>query len=224
MIHPQLITDAGAWNEILLQLPQPHPLQSEQWATHKGRFGWNAQRWAYVQDDQVRGAALILRRRLGKVPLYILYTPKGPLLDDWQDAHLVDTVLSHLEQQARRQCAIFLKIDPDVDYPPAPDECVTNGESIVKQLSTRGWIFSNDQIQYRNTVMLDLRPDEEQLLAAMKSKTRYNVRLAGRRGVQVRSGSNANLADFYQLYKETSERDGFLIREATITCRPGSSS
>ena len=212
MIQPRLVTDGSTWNDILQQLPLPHPLQSEQWAIHKGRFGWSAQRWVYVQDERVRAAALVLRRRLGRLPLYIHYAPKGPLLDDWEDHQLVDAVLSHLERQARRQRAIFVKIDPDVDYPPASDESVICGESIAARLRGRGWVFSADQIQYRNTMTIDLRPDEEDLLGAMKSKTRYNVRLAGRRGVQVRAGDKADLPGFYQLYRETSERDGFLIR------------
>ena len=134
MIRPQLVTDASIWNKTLQQLPQPHPLQSEQWASHKGRFGWSAQRWIFVQGDRVRAAALILRRRPGKFPLHILYVPKGPLLDNWEDEQLIDAVFTHLERQARRQRAIFVKIDPDVDYPPAPAECVTNGQSVVRQL------------------------------------------------------------------------------------------
>jgi peptidoglycan pentaglycine glycine transferase (the first glycine) len=46
----------------------------------------------------------------------------------------------------------------------------------------------------------------------MKQKTRYNVRLAARRGVTVREGTTADLKAFYELYAETAQRDGFLIR------------
>ncbi len=53
-------------------------------------------------------------------------------------------------------------------------------------LEERGWRFSDDQIQFRNTVLLDLARSEDELMAAMKQKTRYNVRLAGRRGVTIR--------------------------------------
>jgi len=213
MIQPTLITDPIEWNETLLKLPAPHPLQSEQWAAHKNRYDWQAERWAYTDSGQVRAAALVLRRRLARIPLSILYVPKGPTLDDWRDRSLVDAVLTHLEKIARRQRAIFIKIDPDVDYAPAPELCINNGEEIAATLKDRGWTLSADQIQYRNTVLLDLRPDEEQLLAAMKSKTRYNIRLAGRRGVTVRAGNRADFSLFYQLYAETSERDQFLIRD-----------
>jgi lipid II:glycine glycyltransferase (peptidoglycan interpeptide bridge formation enzyme) len=60
--------------------------------------------------------------------------------------------------------------------------------------------------------MLDLTRPEEELLAAMKSKWRYNIRLAQRKGVRVEEGNEGNLELFYELYRETSERDGFLIR------------
>lgn len=212
MIQPRRVTDPGNWNRTILSLPSPHPLQSEQWAIHKSRYGWQAQYWRYDQGTRMRGAALVLRRRLGRLPLHILYTPKGPLLDDWTDSELVESVLGHLESLVRRQLAVFIKIDPDVDYAPASDLCIEAGSAIAKTLSSRSWVFSADQIQYRNTVLLDLRPDEDRLLAAMKSKTRYNIRLAGRRGVRVREGTRADLDLFYTLYAETSQRDGFLIR------------
>jgi peptidoglycan pentaglycine glycine transferase (the first glycine) len=51
-------------------------------------------------------------------------------------------------------------------------------------------------------------------LAGMKQKTRYNVRLAARRGVTIRQATTADMELFYQLYTETSSRDGFIIRPA----------
>ena len=79
-------------------------------------------------------------------------------------------------------------------------------------LIRRGWRFSTEQIQFRNTVIIDLKPDLDDLLAAMKSKWRYNIRLAKRRGVTVRPGTPADVAGFYGMYAETARRDGFLIR------------
>ena len=58
----------------------------------------------------------------------------------------------------------------------------------------------------------DLTPDEDALLAAMKPKWRYNIRLAERRGVVVRDGTAADLPAFYAMYAETGARDGFLVR------------
>src|SRR5690606_10258383 len=76
----------------------------------------------------------------------------------------------------------------------------------------RGWRFSVDQVQFKNTAWSDLAQGEEALLAQMKSKWRYNIRLAQRRGISVRRGGAADLRTFYDLYAETARRDGFLIR------------
>ena len=63
-------------------------------------------------------------------------------------------------------------------------------------------------------MLVDLRPSEDELLACMKPKTRYNIRLAARRGVAVRAGGEADLDGLYRMYAETAVRDGFVIREA----------
>jgi lipid II:glycine glycyltransferase (peptidoglycan interpeptide bridge formation enzyme) len=61
--------------------------------------------------------------------------------------------------------------------------------------------------------MVDLSPSEDEMLARMKQKTRYNVRLAGRRGVRVRVGTKEDLSMLYKMYAETSVRDGLVIRD-----------
>jgi lipid II:glycine glycyltransferase (peptidoglycan interpeptide bridge formation enzyme) len=129
-----------------------------------------------------------------------MYVPKGPALD-YADAVLVEHILADLEAYSRRGRAVFVKIDPDVNLP-----------QVVETLETRGWRYSAEQIQFRNTALLDLCPPEESLLMAMKSKTRYNVRLALRRGVTIRVGTVRDLPLFYEMYAETGTRDGFTIR------------
>jgi lipid II:glycine glycyltransferase (peptidoglycan interpeptide bridge formation enzyme) len=68
-------------------------------------------------------------------------------------------------------------------------------------------------VQFCNTVLVDLTPPLNELLAGLKQKTRYNIRLAERKGVSVRSGSLSDLPQLYRMYAETSARDGFVIRE-----------
>ncbi len=139
------------------------------------------------------------------MPVSVAYVPKGPLLD-WTDAALAEAVLDRLEVEARRARALFVKIDPDVrsDTPA--------GQQIMALLAHRGWRPSAEQIQFCNTMVTDLTRDEDALLAAMKPKWRYNIRLAERRGVIVRDGRVADLPLFYEMYQETGQRDGFLVR------------
>jgi len=116
--------------------------------------------------------------------------------------------LSALQDVARHHHAIFIKIDPDVclEDPSHP------AAQVITSLASRGWQLSSEQIQFRNTILIDLTREEDELLMAMKSKTRYNVRLAERRGVEVRLGGPTDLPLFYEMYVETSSRDEFIIR------------
>jgi peptidoglycan pentaglycine glycine transferase (the first glycine) len=202
-VQPVIVDDRATWNETLLRLPQPHVLQSWEWGAFKARHGWSATRWL-LQDASgtPRAAALVLRRRLSGLPFGLLYVPKGPLLDHG-DAQAWEAVLAHLERLARQQRAIFVKIDPDVS---------ADGVAITGRWRERDWRPSREQVQFRNTMILDLTQDEEDLLAAMKSKWRYNIRLAGRKGVTVRPGTLDDLPLLYDMYRETSLRDGFVIR------------
>jgi lipid II:glycine glycyltransferase (peptidoglycan interpeptide bridge formation enzyme) len=147
----------------------------------------------------------------------ILYLPKGPNLD-WTDVALRNRVLDDLHSLAKNAGAIFLKMDPDValgtGVPGSETDRVSNaGKALEEDLAQRGWGFSSDQVQFRNTVLIDLTPSEEDMLARMKQKTRYNVRLAAKKGVKVRSGGPADWPLLYRMFAETSVRDDFVIRD-----------
>ena len=195
----QLVMDSARWNGILATLPCCHVLQTWEWGQFKSRWGWTPR--YFVDEDQggVHAAALILRRTISPLKLSILYVPKGPALD-YANAALADRVLRELVALARRERALFIKIDPDLNQA---------DRSILRD---RGWRYSAEQIQFRNTMLINLTRSEDELLAAMKPKTRYNVRLAQKKGVTVRSGELADLDLLYRLYAATSQRDGFIIR------------
>ena len=163
--------------------------------------------------------ALILKRQIISnafaARLSILYAPKGPVLD-WTNESLRNRVLNDLQSLAKKQGAIFLKMDPDVVLGtgvPAGEVIDNGGQAVMSELERRGWRSSSDQIQFKNTVLIDLNPSEEELLARMKQKTRYNIRLAEKKGVLVRIGTQEDLATLYEMYAETSVRDGFVIRD-----------
>jgi lipid II:glycine glycyltransferase (peptidoglycan interpeptide bridge formation enzyme) len=116
---------------------------------------------------------------------------------------------------------VWLKIDPDViaatgvpgnSDPDAPDVPYPPGQILLKMLRERGWRFSGDQVQFRNTIVIDLSLSEDDLLAQMSQNTRRKVRTGEKRGVTIRAGSTADLPVLYDLYRLTGERDGFLIR------------
>jgi peptidoglycan pentaglycine glycine transferase (the first glycine) len=147
----------------------------------------------------------------------VLYAPKGALLD-WTNVSLRQRVLDDLQFFAKKQGAIFLKMDPDVVLGtgvPGAEGAVeeSGGVDVQSEFARRGWVYSSDQIQFRNTAMIDLQPTEDEMLARMKQKTRYNVRLAEKKGIAVRVGTADDLPMLYKMYAETSVRDGFIIRD-----------
>lgn len=215
--------DASKWDALIERLPNTHVLQTWEWAKVKSQFGWQPHPTVWHdREGEVAAAAMVLERSvklLGSVVKpRVMYVPKGPLLRDWSDADLRQQVLQDLSVMARSRGNIFVKIDPDVSLAEGvPDDAQAQddpeGQQVVEDLKARGWRFSEDQIQFRNTVLVDLRPSEETLLSNMKQKTRYNVRLAGRKGVTVRTATQGDLDTLYRMYAETSVRDGFVIRE-----------
>lgn len=211
--------DKDSWNKLIAGLPNAHILQTWEWGEVKERYGWQSlpQMW-HDKEGKVAAAALVLTRRLswGRIstPWRVMYIPRGPLLVDWSDADLRKEVFSTLRSLANKNNAVFIKIDPEV--------IIGKGEfgvqdqtaaELIAELEGTGWHFSQEQIQFRNTMILDLKQPLEELLGKMKQKTRYNVRLASRKGVQVRLGTKNDLDLLYRMYAETSLRDGFTIRD-----------
>ncbi len=225
------------WNSLISNLPNPHFLQTYEWGQVKAKYGWIPYYAVWTDDgkfqisqttdnwslniDHCVAAALILKKQILSrgfaARLSILYAPKGPLLD-WDNTALRTRVLNDLQSYARKQGAIFLKIDPDIvlgrGVPDSEgDVTENNGQAARSELTRRGWGYSSDQIQFQNTVLVDLSATEEEMLARMKPKTRYNVRLAEKKGVTTRTGTVDDLPMLYKMYAETSVRDGFVIRD-----------
>ncbi len=214
--------DQAAWNSLIGSFPAEHFLQTSQWAEVKAEVGWKAHRLAWKDDaGEVKALAQVLCRsarpirRFGPA-LSVGYVPRGPLLD-WNDAVTRQQVLIDLESFAREQNLVFLKIDPEVIIGRGIPAEGTNsddemGTRVMEDLAAKRWHYSAEQIQFKNTVILDLNGDEEHWLARMKQKTRYNIRLAQKNGVQVKKATLEDLPLIYRMYAETANRDGFIIR------------
>jgi lipid II:glycine glycyltransferase (peptidoglycan interpeptide bridge formation enzyme) len=221
VIHTVEVTSAREWDAAVSALPGASFMQAWEWGEFKARVGWRAMRWLWREEGHVRplAAAQLLERslRLGPLTLRVGYVPKGPLLQSI-DASLLESALAALESHARARHAVQVKIDPDIPVASSAslgDEVTPHafGQAVEALLHRRGWRFSPEQIQFRSTVVLDLTPPEEALLAAMKQKTRYNIRLAARKGVTVRQGTLGDLHALYHMYAATAHRDRFIIRD-----------
>ncbi|MFQ6058126.1 MAG: lipid II:glycine glycyltransferase FemX [Anaerolineae bacterium] len=186
------------WEAFVAEAATGHLLQSCHWGAFKSRFGWRPLRVLVEEDQRITAGAQVLLRKL---PLGCLaYVPRGPVLAP-DDREVLALLLPTLHQVARREGAIFLKIEPNWEDDPA----------LGHLLEEHGFRPSPQTIQPRTTLVLDLTADLDDLLARMKPKTRYNIRLAERKGVVVREGREEDLPAFYRLLQVTSRRNAFAI-------------
>ena len=191
-----LVRSSGQWEDNVIA-NNGHLLQSWAWGVLKSRFGWTPLR-IRVGD----AAAQILFRRL---PLgqTIAYIPKGPMVN-WGNPEQAKTFFAAIHAEAKKRRAIFLKIEPDIDCKPH------SPLTAINFLAESGFTVA-DTIQPQTSIVIDISGDEDSILAAMKQKTRYNIRLAERKGVVVRQGSDDDIPIFYELSRLTSARDSFGI-------------
>ncbi len=190
-----LIQDNTVWDTFVARCGG-HLLQTATWGDLKSRFGWRAERWGRVTDGNLVAGAQILYRHL--LPgLELAYIPRGPVVAD-------AAFLEELRAQASKRGVFMSKIEPDW-LRDDPRNAV---------LAQAGWHPSAETIQPSATIRLDLTLDLDAILGGMKSKWRYNIRLAEKKGVVVREATPADLSAFYQLTRITAERDRFGIHGA----------
>ena len=211
------------WNKAISFLHGAHFLQSWEWGEFKEKYSWKVNRFIWIdkREGKIFAAAQILERtirvfRIGS-KMKILYVPRGPLLIDWNNVSLFRTVIEDLKNYAKKQHAIFIKIDPEIIL--ATEEIQMfhvdsqiNGEKIKRRLESDGWHYSHEQIQFKNTAWINLLLTEVDILESMKQKTRYNLHLSERKGVKIHRATQNELPTLYDLYAKTSVRDGFIIR------------
>jgi lipid II:glycine glycyltransferase (peptidoglycan interpeptide bridge formation enzyme) len=181
------------WNDFLSRNPQAHLLQSGEWGELKTAFGWDAVRL-------VRGAlgAQVLFRRL-PLGLTFAYIPKGPVRGEASSAD-DPAFWDEIDALCREHRAIFLKVEEDGWLDPAQGE---------PPLPPPGFRFSPQHVQPRSTLVIDLQGSEDEVFERMKPKTRYNVRLAGRKEVVVHASTD--IERFYNIMEVTSRREAFHV-------------
>jgi lipid II:glycine glycyltransferase (peptidoglycan interpeptide bridge formation enzyme) len=153
------------------------------------------------QSGAIVAGAQILYRRLPYGLGTLAYVPKGPVVN-WEHPDTVGQLVDVLDRAARTKGALALCIEPDlIDTP----EC-------TRRLVHAGFVQGTVSFQPRRSLVVDIEPDEATILAGMKSKTRYNIRLGSRKGVTVYRGNAGDVAEFNQLMTMTGSRNEFGVR------------
>jgi lipid II:glycine glycyltransferase (peptidoglycan interpeptide bridge formation enzyme) len=194
--------DPAAWDRFVEAHPHGHILQTVGWGQLKGDFGWAPRRVAVRATGQIVAGAQVLFRQLPGGSR-LAYVPKGPVVD-LARTDRVQSLLDALHSVCRAERAFALKIEPDLPGTPG----------LAQQLAGYAFRASEHTIQPQRTILVDLAGDEDQILMRMKSKTRYNIRLAGRKGVEVRAGGLEDVATFSRLIGVTGERQEFGVHSA----------
>ncbi|MDP9478483.1 MAG: peptidoglycan bridge formation glycyltransferase FemA/FemB family protein [Actinomycetota bacterium] len=188
------------WDAFAAAGPWGSFLQTAAWGRFKERWGWRARRVTVERYGELVAGAQVLFRPL---PLgrSVAYVPRGPVAPP-DDPDLLAALLDEVHRAARAEGALLLTVEPNWESP-------TEG---TEHLGRLGFRRGAEAMQAEATLLLDLRPSEEDLLAGMRPKWRYNVRLSERKGVAVREGGAEDFSIYERLMRATGERDRFEVR------------
>jgi peptidoglycan pentaglycine glycine transferase (the first glycine) len=176
------------WNHFLESHPEAHLLQMGEWGELKKDFGWKPVR---IVQNQVGAQILFRRLPLG---LTIAYMPKPVFSNQW--SVISEQFWKEVDSICKQNHAIFLKIEPDAW-----------NEEFVLHNSREAFILSSHNIQPPRTIVISIDDSEETILSRMKPKCRYNIRLAEKKGVTVRTWDD--ISAFHEMMTVTGGRDNF---------------
>ena len=224
------------WDEFIASNPDGSFLQSWAWGDFQEAFGRKVWRLAMMENNEIVSAALIIKQGLPFGWNYF-YCPRGII-----SQKLIELFFEEVKKLAEKEKVVFLRIDPVVYNCHSRNKFGTSSE--LQQCHPELVSGSTGSNRFRNkfgmtkdkfevtkenkfattkktkptqpqyTLILDITKSEEEILTQMKQKTRYNIRLAGRKGVRIKKISQPNdqeIQTFLNLSVQTSERDKFQI-------------
>lgn len=202
------IHDQKELDKFVASQPRSQFLQSWAWGAFKEREQFGVKRFGLYDDATLIGTASVLQVTMPARKIY-WYIPRGPILKFNLPAEncipALSFFLTALNEEAVQAGAIFVRMEPSFEKGD-----IESFPKIMKDFS----LTRTKSIQPSDTSILDLGYSPEELLSHMHQKTRYNIRLAQKKGVKIRKGSADEIKHFNQLNKETTERDQFQSHES----------
>lgn len=201
---PELLEE---YTEFAENHERSHILQSAQWG--KVKKEWTNE-FAIVRNEEgkICGSMSILIRKIPMFPCTFMYAARGPICD-LHDEKVLRELTEQTKEIAEKYRAMNIKIDTDT---PATDrEYAEIMKKLGYKLKNNYYNLEGVQARFLMRVYLKDRTEEE-LLASFHHKTRYNIRVAQKKGVKIKIGSREDIPQFFELMRTTGERDGFLTR------------
>jgi len=197
--------------EFLNTHPKSHFLQSPEWA--KTKSFWKRELIVIKENNKIKGTMSVLIR---KTPLFgnsIMYAGRG-FVCDIDDKETLEKLTIEVKKLAQKYKAFIFRMDPDV---PVDNKDFLNLMLSLGYKEKKNIKSIDDVIQPKYVMRLNLKNHtEDSLIATFHSKTRYNIRLAIKKGVTVREGkTEKDIEIFHKIMKETGSRDDFFIRDAS---------
>lgn len=192
--------ESQLWDDFVSSASNGNILQSWGWGEFKRKSGWQPVRIALMWNGRIQAGAQVLIRSVAGLSL--AYVPRGPVAPmDQPDVY--SELLNAIHRLARNRHCVFLKIEPnEADNP-----------EFRAYLRQQGFIRSLQTMQPAATFFIDLHGEPDEVLARRRKKTRQYIRLAERRGVQVRfASSDDDVRCFHKLMVQTGERGNFPVR------------
>lgn len=171
-----------------------HPLQSWSWGEFRKKTGIGLTRIGFG-DKKVEEVFQITWHKIPHTGLCIGYCPKSVVPNK-------EEVVA-IEKIAKKRGAIFVKFEPNEKVGPVAEKNIAQLEKYFN------WV-KGKSLFTKYTFQLDISKSEEELLKNMHQKTRYNLRLAEKRGVEIiEDNSTQGFEDYWRLMEETTKRQGF---------------
>jgi lipid II:glycine glycyltransferase (peptidoglycan interpeptide bridge formation enzyme) len=175
-----------------------HPLQSWEWGEFRRLTGTIVERVGLFDGKKLLRGLQVFFHKLPITSYTAGYFPKGYMPDEEQ--------LSILQQLAKKNRALFVKLEPNVAAPVGE----ATGHVKVAEFLEKHDAVAGRPLFTKYTFQLDLRKSEDALFAQLASKTRYNVNLAFKKGVQIiEDSSEHGMETYIDILQETTERQKF---------------
>jgi lipid II:glycine glycyltransferase (peptidoglycan interpeptide bridge formation enzyme) len=186
----------SAWDSFVRSTPGGHHLQTSLWGQVKSLQGWRALRVRLEQGGAVVAGCQALVRRIPRLGI-IAYVPRGPIAVEG-NPELIAAVLEALERTLAKDRLVYLKVQPPEHHPAA-----------AALLRDRRFVSSSLEAAPVATVRVDLNRSLDEILAAMRPRTRNHIRSSERRGAVVRIAGAEEIGTYTDLVRLTAARQGF---------------